>query len=140
MAGIYISNSALGMTRRILSDQVSIAGTKNNDVTPNANGINLSKVQTQSFENPKINISNIRITNASGTLTYEDILELYDYKYTGTNHNVLTITYGARIVPSLATSTSGIKVILSSFNIRFDTKDSKDAYLPSMDLVFTETL
>jgi len=139
MANISLTQSTLG-TKRILGNQVTISGTKNNDSKPNANGTEMSQSITQSFENPKYVISGVKITDASGTLTYQDVLTLYAMKYDNTNASTLTVTYGtSSIVPCLTSSTSGAKVVLESYNIVYDCTDSKNGYLPIMTLTFTET-
>ena len=139
MALINITQTSIG-TKRILGQGVTISGTKNNDAKPNANGTDMSQVITQSFENPKYVISNVKDTGVSGTLTYADVLTLYQMKYDNTNPCTLVITYGtASTVPSITSSTSGAKVILESYNISYDCSDSKNAYLPSMTLTFVET-
>jgi hypothetical protein len=139
MANIVINQLSIG-TKRILGNQVTISGTKNNDTKPNANGTNLSQAITQSFENPKYVISGVKDTGVSGMLTYADVLTLYQAKYDNTNAGTLIITYGtASTVPSITSSTQGAKVVLESYNITYDCTDSKNAYLPNMTLTFVET-
>jgi len=139
MTLITIAQATIG-TVQVLANTVVISGNRNVITKAETNGSQLAQAQTQSFDNPKYVIQGIKITNTSGTLTYNDILKLYKEKYDGTNPIILKIVYGSGlVVPALSESTTGISVVLDDYNITYDTKDSKDAYIPEMSLTFTET-
>lgn len=140
MSLFYITQADIGTNIKVPCSEVTISGSKNNDSKPDTSSNALTEVQTQSFENPKYVLSGVQIRPESGFLTYAHILSLYTHKYISTNPCTLNITYDSnKTVSSLATGTAGIKVVLESFSIKFDTKDSRDAYIPTGTLTFRET-
>jgi len=140
MTIVTLTHADIGTDVKVLCNNVLVSGNKNNDSKPDIASDTLTEVQTQSFENPKYVLSNINITGDSGSLTYTHILNLYKLRYIGTNPVVLKIQYGAgTTVPSLTESTSGINVVLDSFSVNFDTKETKNAYIPTATLTFKET-
>ena len=142
MTSLYLQSTSIneGTPVKILSGQVMVQGKCNNVYTPDALGLDLSEVQTNTFENLKYNISGVHLTNALNTLTYNDVLTMYKEKYSGSNYNLLTITYGNGLVlPNLSQETTGIKVILDTFSLPISAIDSKDGKLPILNLTFVET-
>ena len=128
---------------RILCERVTVSGKKNTVVKPNANGDNITEVQTQGFENPKYILAGVRFDpNASESiLTYKNVLELLKAKYNGSSQVLLQVTYGTSntlLSTSDLTSTS-IPVVLESFTFPVDVRDSRDGYLPVATLSFVET-
>ena len=131
-----------GETVKIMCSNVQISGKKNVDATPSANVSGPVEAQTLSFENNQINISGAYMVNQSGTMDYGDIMRWYKHKYIGTNKLFLKIRIKDNLEnwPDMNGSTTlGIPVILKSFNIVLDTKDSNGAYLPTVSLSFSET-
>jgi len=130
----------------IKCNSISYALKKSIDKTPNANANSIVEVQTNSFENPVIQISGLKLTDSVGTLTLKNIQELIKHNYDGVNKTTLSITYASydqtseRNLTSLADlSTTSIPVVLSSHNLTISASDSKDAHLPIGTLSFTET-
>lgn len=140
MASIYIINSLLTTTTRVLADNVSISSKNNNDSKPNPNGEEIVEVQTQSIENPKYIISGIKFTGGTNTLSISDVYTLSRLKYDGTNPITLKVTYDDdTVLPDFSGNTDGISCVVSSFNIVVDARDNKNASLPSGTLTLMET-
>lgn len=151
MATVTIASSALSpSTKTIKCQRVNIGHKRMIISDPNANNTDVVEVQAQSYENPTYNVQGIMFTGETGTLTYADCVTLTKLPFDGTNAPVLTITYnaadtagnyttGTAVVSDSAGSTSGISVVVESFNSVFDAQDSKDAYRPSGTLSFRET-
>ena len=105
---------------------------------------NQAYVQTQSFENLKYVVNGIRFTNELNTLTWNDVLTLYEAKYNGSNAITLNIGYAdystgnITYVNGLAASTD-IDVILETATLPISVSDSKDGRLPVGSLTFVET-
>lgn len=96
MAYIKIIDSDLTPSEKyIMANSVTVSGSKNTDETPDVNiQDNPVEVQTQSFENFKYTVSGVHYTNATGTLTWDDVITLYKKRYNGTNYSILNIAYG----------------------------------------------
>jgi hypothetical protein len=137
-----VSSAFTGTTNpQVIGDKVTVSGKKNNVVVPNANVSSIVEVQTQSYENPKYIISNVMLTGSSGILTYPQILQMYRWKYTGTNKIYLTVGYGtASTLVGVDGTTTSIPVMLDDFSLDISAKDTKSAYLPTASLTFVETL
>lgn len=147
-------------TYRVYCDQVTFGGNKSIDTTPNANIGGPVEGQTLAYENLKINLQGVRLTNlTSGSypnpLTWATLISMYKHSYsgpsgTGLNGQIkLTVTAGttstsghysgSTTVTGLA-GTAPIPVLLKSFSFPFDVRDSKDGYLPVGSMSFEETL
>jgi hypothetical protein len=123
----------------VLGGSVTYSGKKNNSAEPTANGNDIVEVQTQSYDNPLINISNIKLHDTT-YLNINDIHTLYKARYDGTDPITLKIAYDTtdKIVPGMLTDTS-ILVILETFSIVLDARNSDKAYMPVASLSFIET-
>lgn len=135
-----------GSPVRVLCDKVTVTGSRNSQKNPNANPANsglfeLVEVQTQSVENPSLTISGIHYTGTSGTLTWDDVIILYETPYDGTasTTTTLNVTYGDSTALKLLAGTSDIKVVLDTFNLPIDARDTDKAKLPIGTLTFIET-
>jgi hypothetical protein len=123
----------------LLGAKVTYSGKKNNSSEPNANGNDMVEVQTQSYNNPTLNIANIKLHDTS-YLNMKDIQALYKAKYDGSNPIELVVAYGSDnvVLPSLLHDTS-IWCVLESFTVDLDARNSDQAYMPFASLTFTET-
>jgi hypothetical protein len=144
MTTVTISSSALGPDPlRILCKSVTVSFDKNVSVQPLENGSSAAEANTSSFNNPKIVLNGVNLTEATGTLTIDHLRTLLTLKYNGVNAPLLTVTYGksgAKKTLKRWDNTAGpIPVILESSNINIDASDSINAYLPSGSISFTET-
>lgn len=130
-------------TRTIRGSISSLSGKKNINYDTNANGGEIVEVNTQSYENISISIQDIKLvpnSESSDTfITWDDILTLYKMNYNGTNAPVLNITYGDSTSVKGANNSTDIKVILESMDMNMNTRDVKNAYLPTVNLNFIET-
>ena len=141
---ITISGGDLTGTKVLVGSSVKISGNKNLDSKPNENVDGPVTVQTNSYENLVYTINNIHIdTSVVNAITYADLLKIYKHKYTGANPLVLTVTYGSAGVHTLMNlkgETSGINVVLKTFNASIDPAKILDAkILDGITLTFTET-
>ena len=137
---VYIIDSALTDTKRVLCDEVNYSGSKNTDARPSTSSMEPVHVHTQSIENPKIALRNIKYTGEPGTLTITDVLKLSKKRYDNTNPTTLLVKYGDGIIlPNFMEETTGIKCILEPWTIRLSAKDVRDAKVPDGTLTFTET-
>lgn len=120
-----------------------VSGNKNITSTPNANIDGPVEVQTQSYENLTITLQGVLFPtsdlNDTTYFRYEDLLDLYKLKYTGSNQKLLTVTYGGSTVLDGLTATAGIPVVIKSFNIAVNAKDTKAGYIPSGSIILVET-
>ena len=132
-----------GVAVRVLCDSITLGGIKNIVSKSNANIDGPVEVQTQSFENPVINMQGVHFVataDYSGSdtiLTFADVLILYKHKYNGSNQVILNVTYGNTNLTSL--SGTDIPVVLKTFNLPIKIKQSKGGYLPVGTLTFVET-
>lgn len=147
MAVITLTSSALtGSPVRVLCSSVTVGLKKNLSNKPIENGTNLAEINTLSFNNPTYTLNNVKITGASGTLTFKNMLELLKLNYDGTNAPTLTITYGPSTTlehmeadNNLAITAEAIPVILDAGSIVISAEDSRNGYLPMASLTFIET-
>lgn len=116
-------------TYKVDCASVQIGWSNSLDTKPYANSLSLgvSEVQKNGFENPIYNLQGVIITERSGTLSYADIVSIAK-QTTGSSDNylVLDVDYGSgstKLIDS-AEASSGIKVVLKSFNfnIGLDTR------------------
>jgi hypothetical protein len=123
----------------LMGAKVNYSGKKNNSAEPNANGNDIVEVQTQSYDNPRLIISNIKLHDTT-YLNIKDIYALYKSRYDGSNPIELKIAYGYDdiVFPGLLQDTS-VWVILDNFNIDLDARNSDQAYMPIASLSFIET-
>jgi hypothetical protein len=104
-----------------------------NVANPNANGGSVVEVQTQSFENPTYSLGGVHIlklstdvtvvsTTSTYYLAYNDLLNMAKSRYDGTNPIVLTVTMddSSSVLLNSAGSSTGIKVVVDSFNFPID--------------------
>ncbi len=88
---------------------------------PSANGGEVVEVQKQSFENPTYVLNGVEISNRSGSLTYNKLLEWAKLDTTGDgNYLVLDVDYNTSstvTLPDSAGDTDGIKVVIRSYNV-----------------------
>lgn len=151
MAEVTLRNAALDSADsvKVLAQKVIVSGKANLTANPIENGNDFVEVQTQSYENTRYVMQGVRLTEAAGTITYKDILALIKLKYNGLNHTVMQLSYGntdvvngiypKQVVAGIDSVTTDIPVILESYSMPLDTSDSRDAYLPIVNLVFIET-
>jgi len=138
-----------GTSKRVLCDQVSMSGKANLNSEPNANHVTPTKIHTNTPENISFNIQGIKFNNDAGTFTWANMLELYRNQYADTAATTayLNVTYGnstfgtSNVVTAntAGTTTSNIKVVLSSFSFPISARDSRDGYLPVGSMVLLET-
>jgi hypothetical protein len=126
----------------VLCGVVTCGGKKNTETTPAANVDGPIIVQTQSFENITISLSNVQFTQGTDTLTWSDILSLYSHKFADNNPAYLEVQYGKGDTIFNLTGTAGttkIPVILQSFSLPIDTRISVEGKIPTAKLTFIET-
>lgn len=130
-----------GVPVRVLGQTVRIKGSRNNQDDPYANGETPVEVQTQTVENLAYVLSPVWVTNAADTLTYAHVLTLYRQRYDGVNKTLLRVRYGnnVQLIGSSITAPTAIPVVLDDFAYTLDTKEVKDAKVPSLVLTFKET-
>lgn len=122
-------------------NQISVAGKKNITHKPNANVSGPVYIQTQSFDNLGIGIQGVHFTGTSGTLTYDQVMDLYTGAYDNTAATTVTLNvrYGVSNYLSGSDGATNIKVVLESFNYPIDATQTRDGYLPIGSLTFRET-
>jgi len=136
-----LSSGAPGDTYLIMGSKVSLSGKRSIDAKPNANIDGPVEVQTNAYENNRISITGIDWVDDSDTLNYTRILSMLKSKYTGANKVLLKVYLGSSSTPfpDMNGGTVGIPVVLESYTINMSSKDSLNAYMPSISLNFIET-
>ena len=134
MGNIYLNYNSTDYP--VYCDQVSIAWKNNNDGKPDANNTEAYEVQTQSFDNPVYRLQNAQLT---GTLTYSVLLNMAKNKYTGSNAITLKVNYGGTYLVASDVSTTSIPVVIDSFSVNINHKDSKEGTIPSYNITLRET-
>ena len=136
----YVKLTHDGTTYTVQATSVTVGGQANIVTTPDANGTEVTEVQTLSFANPIYNIQGVHFTGVADTLTYSALLDMLKHKYDGTNAITLQVRYGEDVdlVGSDGTTTS-IPVVVKNFNFPITTKDSKDGYMPVASIQLVET-
>ena len=137
--------------KKVLCNSVQISGKKTIDTKPYANFPSVTEpveVQTLPYENLKIVLQGVKFPATTDNLSdtdlfrYTDLLDYYATKYDGTNGKyTLTVAYGKDTnytLPGLG-STSGIPVVVESFSMPIDARDSIKGYLPSASVTLVET-
>lgn len=139
MALITLTHTSInsGNAVVILASSVKYTGKRNNKNDPNPNTAK-ADVMTVSTENPIIVLSNIYITGDADVLTFSDIKVLYKLKNTGSNRATLNIIYDEAEQLLGLDDEVEIPVVLDTFVLTLSAKDSKNAYLPSLTITFTE--
>lgn len=142
---VKIAHSLLTPTEVKVYCNSVIPDYRNNiDVKPNANGTTAAEVNTLSFENPKYMLNGIHFLLADTTsLQFSQLLTLLKLKYDGSNAPVLKVHYGTTpndtdLVASDGVTTS-IKVIVENFSFPIDVTQSKNGYMPIVNLTLRET-
>lgn len=126
-------------------NSVGVAYSVNTDATPYANGGEVSEVQNQTFSNPVYTLQGVLITERSGSITYDKLREFATRKYDPTDkYLLLKIDYGvdsSTLLPDSAGGTTGIKVVIKSFNanITTDRYADTDKQVGTASIVFLET-
>lgn len=141
MASVTITSSALSpSTKTVVCSQV-LVGMKRDVVTnPNANPTYLSYAQTQGVENPTYVLQGVMFTGGSGVLTYADLLTLLKLNYSGSNAPTLSVVYGTSTsLVGYDGSTTAIPVVVKDFTFPIDVRDSRNGYLPSLNINLVET-
>jgi Flp pilus assembly protein TadG len=133
-----------GTTYRVLCNNVTVGGTKSVDVKPYANISGPVEGQTLAYENLTFNIQGIHYTGDSGTLTWDKMLEMYTHIYDNNaigEHGpiILNVTYGDSSVLTGLSGLADIKVLVKTFSLPLDAKNSKGAYLPVGNITLVET-
>ena len=145
MAYVKIIDTSLassGDEYRIFCSNVKLSGKRAVDVKPYANADGPVAAQTLAYENVKYIISGIDWVNTTIGLNYTRLMNMYKTGYNGANKTLLYVYLGDNNTtpfPDMDGGTSGIPVILESFTMNMDAKESKDAYMPSLTMTFTET-
>lgn len=140
MASITLTHADVngGSPVTVLAQTARVSGTRNLETTPNANTGSQVDVQVLSHENLVINLTNVMLTGGSGVLTWAQILAIYR----STANATMTINYGSGAGTNLVGfdgATTSIKVQLRSFDVPYDTGDSRNASVPRANLTFIET-
>jgi len=87
-----------------------------------ANGGAVSEVQTQTFSNPSFSLQGVVITERTSTqISYDTLRELATRQYNpASKYLTLKVDYGndsSVLLPDSAGETSGIRVVISGFNV-----------------------
>jgi hypothetical protein len=142
---VKIAHSLLTPTEvKIYCNSVTPDWRNNIDVKPNANGTSAVEVNTLSFENPKYQINGIHFILAdTNSLQFSQLQTLSKIKYDGTNAPVLKVHYGnspndTDLVASDGVTTN-IKVIVENWTFPIDVTQSKNGYMPIINLTLRET-
>ena len=163
MANITIAYSGFTgtSTRVVRANSISVGFKRDIIAEPNAvfSSTLLAEVQTQGVENPRYSLQGVHLAGYGETttktynlvtstfdntsiMTWADLQVLAKVQYTGANQPILRLAYGAvnALIPlSGYAGTTTIPVILESFNLNLDARDSKDAYRPSLTMNLIET-
>jgi hypothetical protein len=157
MANITIAYSGFtgSSTRVVRANSISVGFKRDLQAEPNANFSStvLAEVQTQGVENPRYSLQGVHLAGygetttlafgvATSILTWADLYTLSKIQYNGTNQPILRVGYGpTNALQTLSgyAGTTTIPVILESFNLNLDARDSKDAYRPSLNINLLET-
>jgi len=109
---------------------------------PNANVDGPVEVQGKAVENRKISIPNVYFDTEVTIVTAEEMEDLLQLEYDGTNAPILTVTYGKTGTETLKsmTGSTSIPVILESYSYPVDVSDSKGGYMPVGSMIFVETV
>ena len=137
--------------KRVLCDTVVVSGKKGMDTKPYANfpaSTEAVEVQTLPYENLKLVLQGVRFPTTTAdladasTFRYEDLLDYYSTKYDGSSGKyTLIVQYGKDVDHILAGlgTTSGIPVVIESFNLPISASDSKKGYMPTGTVTLSET-
>jgi len=143
---------------RIMCNNVSVSGKKNNIVKPNANLGVFAEVQTQSVENLKYTISGIDFVPYTVSLTdennvainpftYNHMITLYKVKFAGLDDATypqakLNVIYGNAInlVAGSDLSTTDIPVVLETPGFNISAQNTDKGYMPNGSITFVETV
>jgi len=134
-----------GVTYKVLCNVVQIGGNKNVDVKPYTNSGGPVEGQTLSYENLTYTLQGVHYTGESGTLTWPAMLSMYRHGYDGDDTGVngpivLNVTYGNDVnLVGTDGVTTDIRVLVKSFSLPIDAKDSRNGYLPIGNITLVET-
>lgn len=131
---------------KVLCQTVQVGWKNNVTAKPKVNGGTVVEAQTHSFENPTYTLQGVQLTEESGTLTYQALLQMAKNRYDGTNKVLLTVDYGVNttkpLVGSNGTSTN-IPVVITGFSFPINASDtysgSNSFYLPALTITLQET-
>ena len=126
----------------IKCNKIQTGNKRNINAKPNANVGGPVEVQGKAVENRKISIPSVYFDTTETIVTAEEMEDLLQLDYDGTNAPILTVTYGksgAQTLKSMTGSTS-IPVILESYSYPIDVSDSADGYMPIGSMTFIETV
>ena len=116
-----VTTSTYSATYTIDCNSIKIGFTNNLVAKPNLNGDSVVEVQKQSFENPLYILGGVLLTERSGSLDYDTLLEFAKMDNTSSdNYLVLDVDYGvssSSILPDTSETKSGIKVVVKSYDI-----------------------
>lgn len=127
---------------RLLCSSVTVSMQKNNKAEPEANGSDIVAVQTNSYNNPKYNISGLHfLPEDETTFQYYDLIALMKLDYDGTNAAKLIIEYGDdyQLHSFQSQAITEIPVIIETGSLNLDVNNSRNARRPMMSMVLTET-
>lgn len=151
LPSVTITSSVLSpSTKTIRCQSVKIGHKRQVTTEPNANSTGVVEAQTQSYENPKYSVQGVFFTGESNTLTYDDCVLLTKLDFDGSNAPVLTVSYNLadsngnftnslQVLSDSAGGTSGVSVVVESFDATVDASDSRGAYRPTASIDFRET-
>jgi len=123
-------------------NRVTAGNKRSLNAKPNANVDGPVEVQGKASENRKISLPAVYFDTGATIVTAEEMEDLLQLEYDGTNAPILTVTYGktgSETLKSMTGSTS-IPVILESYNYPIDVSDTKGGYMPIGSMTFIETI
>lgn len=117
-----VSASTFSESYRVDCSSVQVGFNNKVLAKPSANGGSVVEVQKQSFENPIYVLQGVLMSEISGTLTYDKLLEYAKLDTTGDgDYLVLEVDYldssSGATLPDSAGVKNGIKGVIRSYNV-----------------------
>ena len=133
-------NSGVPVT--LQCNKVMTGNKRSINAKPNANVDGPVEVQGKAVENRKITIPTVHFDTEVTIVTAEEMEDLLQLEYDGTNAPILTVTYGKTGTETLKsmTGSTSIPVILESYSYPIDVTASKGGYMPVGSMTFVETV
>lgn len=131
-----------GVPINIYCTSVGTGNKRSINAKPNANVAGPVEVQGKAVENRKITLQGVMFDTTKTIVTTEEMEDLLQLAYDGTNAPILTVTYGLTGTETLKsmTGSTSIPVILESYNYPISVTDSRNGYMPIGSMTFIETV
>jgi len=126
----------------LVSSRVTTGNKRSLNAKPNANVLGPVEVQGKAVENRRITVPGVHFDTGTTIVTAEEMEDLLQLDYDGTNAPILNVTYGktgTETLKSMSGSTD-IPVMLESYTYNIDVSDSKNGYMPLGSMIFIETI